>query len=107
MEGFFVNLHSLRSDVHDANLSEEDLIVIAHLVGRIHSDVLERIEKGSSSKRKDAYKKRPRDEKDEKCECGGKQKPAHYVGEDGKKVCHQCYRKFVKKRGGESVEKNP
>jgi len=99
MKGLLDSIQTLRLELQETSaLTEEDLIILAHTVGSLHSELLERVEQGASYKRKESYKKRPirEDDEIEKCSCGGKQKPSYYVKQT--KVCPRCYNKFKKNK---------
>lgn len=90
---YITHLHALSESLaNNMALTEEELILLAHYAGKLHSDLLERIDSGLSIKRKETYQKKQKQE--EACWCGGKQKPAYKV--NGKKMCHQCYIKSRK-----------
>lgn len=81
-------LHTLREQIQqDGALDEEEIVLLSHYAGLLHSDVLERVQDGLSAKRKVTYTKRPKTA--EACACGGKQKPVYLV--DDKRVCQRCY----------------
>jgi hypothetical protein len=86
MKGFLDGIQTLRLEIQEAsNLTEEEVVIITHLVGCLHSELLERVEVDASRKRKGGYKKR-----------FAEQKPSYYVEEN--KVCQRCYNKFKKNK---------
>lgn len=88
LEGYAKKIHKISEMIeNDELLSRGDAIVIAHYICTLKSKLDERINPGSSKKRKIITEKKM-------CVCG---KPkATYKGPNNDYICQACYRKNKK-----------
>lgn len=98
MEGLLNHLNAAKFILQEIDLSEEDRVIVAHLVANLYSQTLELYQYGSSSRRNETYTTNRKRPESVACACGGKQKPSYHIEGTEKKVCQQCYRKKKKKR---------
>jgi hypothetical protein len=100
MQGLLYNLNALRLSIQEAsNLSEEDRVIVAHMLASLYSDSLEQLKPGASTQRNETYVKNKKKSEAAECSCGGKQVAVYHIGDDKDvKVCQQCYRKHKKRQ---------